>query len=100
MIKTPQRRWYHAAVIAWVAFPLWLAADGAQTGAEDEIDWARAREFWSFRAPVPPVRPVVKNRRWPSQPLDYFILARLETKGLSPSPEAEKRTLIRRATFD
>src|SRR5438128_967861 len=44
--------------------------------------------------------PGVKNKRWPRQRLDYFILARLEEKQLSPSIEPGKRTLIRRATFD
>src|ERR1051325_5356533 len=68
--------------------------------AEDEIDWAKEREFWAFRAPVTQSRPAVKNRHWASQPLDYFILVRLERKNLSPSAEAEKRTLIRRVTFD
>jgi hypothetical protein len=68
--------------------------------AEDDINWAKEREFWAFRSPVTQARPAVKNKRWASQPLDYFILARLEQKNLSPSPEAEKRTLIRRVTFD
>src|SRR4051812_49379658 len=74
--------------------------EGVQTGSDDEIDWARARQFWSFRPPEAHPVPTVKNKRWPSQPLDQFILARLEEKGLAPSPEASKRTLIRRATFD
>jgi hypothetical protein len=75
-------------------------AEGVQTGSDDEIDWAGARQFWSFRPPQPHPLPNVKNKRWPTQPLDRFILARLEEKGLAPSPEAGKRTLIRRATFD
>src|SRR6266481_1577021 len=100
MIKSPQTRWIHATLVASLAIPLLAASDGPQTGADDEIDWAKARQFWSFRAPVAPVRPVIKNTRWSTQPLDYFILGRLERKGLAPSPQADKRTLIRRATFD
>ena len=42
----------------------------------------------------------MKNKSWPNQPLDYFVLARLEQTNLSPSPEADPRTLVRRATFD
>jgi hypothetical protein len=80
--------------------PIGSFAEASQTGSDDEIDWAKAREFWSFRAPSAPLRPVVTNKRWPRQPLDYFVLGRLESKSLSPSPEAEKRTLIRRVTFD
>jgi len=68
--------------------------------AADDIDWAKERQFWAFRPPVAQARPVVKNKRWASQPLDFFILARLEQKNLSPSPETEKHTLIRRVTFD
>lgn len=64
------------------------------------IDWAQEREFWSFRPPQSQSRPAVKNRRWPGQPLDYFILARQEARGLSPAREADKRTLLRRVTLD
>jgi len=66
----------------------------------DEIDWAKERQFWAFQAPKTPDRPAVKNRRWPRQELDYFILAKLEGTGLSPSLEADKTTLLRRAAYD
>src|SRR6185503_13433512 len=69
-------------------------------GAEDSIDWAREREFWSFRPPVAQAPPEVRATRWPKQRIDYFILARLEQRGLASSTEADRRTLIRRATFD
>jgi len=70
------------------------------TGSDDEIDWAKAREFWSFKTPATPPTPKVTNRRWPSETLDHFVLAGLEKKGLAPAAQAEKRTLIRRVTFD
>ena len=44
--------------------------------------------------------PKVKNPTWPRNPIDHFILARLEKEGLTPSPEADKTTLIRRVTLD
>ena len=47
-----------------------------------------------------PRRPTSQAGTWPKSPLDRFILAGLEQKGLAPAPAAEKRTLIRRATFD
>jgi hypothetical protein len=70
------------------------------TPTDDEINWAKEQQFWSFRRPIPQKPPTVKNQSWPAQPLDYFILARLEKKSLAPALEADKRTLIRRATFD
>jgi hypothetical protein len=78
-----------------------LALTQAQVGVSGgEPDWAKERQFWSLRSPKTQARPVVKNRKWPRQPLDYFLLARMEKAGLAPSPEADKRTLIRRLTFD
>jgi hypothetical protein len=69
-------------------------------GSGEQLNWSKEREFWSFRRPLPQSQPVVRNRRWPRQRLDYFILARLEEKQLPPSVEATKRTLIRRVSFD
>jgi hypothetical protein len=66
----------------------------------DEINWKKEREFWAFKAPVTPARPQIKNQRWPSQELDYFVLVKLEEKRISPSQEADKRTLLRRAAYD
>ena len=56
--------------------------------------------FWSFVAPKTPQLPSVKAKWWAQNPLDTFILAKLEEKGLKPAPPADRRTLIRRATFD
>jgi hypothetical protein len=58
------------------------------------------RDHWAFRAPVDPPIPPVKNRAWPRSSLDHFVLAQLEAKGLQAAPAADRRTLIRRATFD
>lgn len=55
---------------------------------------------WSFVKPERPSPPKVENRQWPRNPIDDFILARLETEKLRPSPEADKPTLLRRLTFD
>ena len=67
---------------------------------DDGIDWAKERQFWSFRAPVRHAKPKVQNTRWPSQTIDYFILARLESKNVVPASQAERRTLARRLAFD
>jgi hypothetical protein len=58
------------------------------------------RRFWAFQ-PVQSVKlPAVKNKEWPRSPVDHFILVGLETKGLTPARPADRRALLRRATFD
>ena len=61
---------------------------------------AKDREHWGFQPPARPAEPVVKNRAWPRNAIDYFVLARLEQKGLAPSARSDKLTLLRRVTFD
>jgi uncharacterized protein DUF1553/uncharacterized protein DUF1549/cytochrome c len=63
-------------------------------------DFDGARKFWSFQAVKDPRPPKVKNQAWVKSPIDRFILAKLEEKGLRPAGDADKRALIRRATFD
>ncbi len=58
------------------------------------------RNHWAFRAPVRPPTPSVKDASWPINELDRHILARLESDGLHPQPEADKATLLRRVTLD
>ena len=55
---------------------------------------------WSFLAPTRPALPAVKNTKWARNPIDRFILARLEKEGLQPAPEADRRTLARRLSLD
>lgn len=64
------------------------------------IDWARAREHWAFKPVQAPPVPKPKDAKWPKTPLDAFVLAKLETNKLAPSPMADRRTLIRRASMD
>ncbi|HXT38765.1 MAG TPA: DUF1549 domain-containing protein, partial [Candidatus Angelobacter sp.] len=69
----------------------------------DEIPSAAApdpRNHWSFKAPVRPHIPPVRNKRWVRNAIDDFILARLEEQGFTPSPEADRVTLIRRLSLD
>jgi uncharacterized protein DUF1553/uncharacterized protein DUF1549/cytochrome c len=55
---------------------------------------------WSFQPPKMSAEPVVKDKMWPRNSIDRFVLARLEKEGLRPSPEADKATLIRRLSLD
>src|SRR5262245_18556574 len=72
----------------------------ASTSAPPSLDPAaelrRKKSHWAFQAPVRPALPPVRNRRWVRNPIDQFVLARLEKEGLAPAPEADRTTLIRR----
>ena len=61
---------------------------------------AKYQKHWSLIAPSRPELPAVKNAAWVKNPIDRFILARLEKEGIAPAPEADRRTLIRRLSFD
>jgi hypothetical protein len=61
---------------------------------------AKWSAHWSFIPPVRPATPEVRNERWVRNPIDAFILARLEREGVQPAPEADKVTLLRRLSLD
>ena len=61
---------------------------------------AKWETHWAYVPPTRPPMPEVQHKSWPKNPIDYFILSRLEQEGLKPSPEADKVTLMRRVTFD
>jgi mono/diheme cytochrome c family protein len=61
---------------------------------------ASAKKHWSFQAPLRPAVPTVKNKRWLRNPIDNFVLARLEKEHITPSPEADRATLCRRLYLD
>lgn len=67
---------------------LWI-----ETGAEYQ-------PHWSFITPQKTNLPKVKKTDWPRNPIDHFILSRLNEEALEPSPEADRRVLIRRVTLD
>lgn len=57
------------------------------------------QKHWAFEAPVRHPEPTVKNEAWVRNPIDRFVLARLEREGLTPQSEADRATLIRRVAF-
>jgi cytochrome c553 len=61
---------------------------------------AEKSDHWAFQPLVKPVIPEVKDTTFVFNPIDSFVVAQLENKGIKPSPTADKRLLIRRATFD
>jgi len=84
----------------------WVAAGAPTTRPEPETIppglgiTPEEREWWSFRPLVRPPLPAVAHPELVAQPIDAFLLARLERDGLSFSPPADRATLIRRASFD
>ncbi len=83
----------------WVRMGAPDPRDGAKI-ARAEIDIEKGREHWAFQPVGKPKMPTVKNTDWPRTEVDRFILATLEAKGLSPVEDADRRTWIRRVTFD
>jgi hypothetical protein len=61
---------------------------------------AKWQNHWAFIPPQRPALPALKDAAWPRNPIDHFVLARLEREGLRPAPEASPETLIRRVTLD
>jgi hypothetical protein len=73
----------------------------ATAGRKDEFDLhKRKQEHWAWQPVRPRSLPAVRNQNWPHTPVDHFILAKLEEKGLTPAAPADKRTLLRRIYFD
>ena len=58
------------------------------------------RQFWSLQPLCNPLPPNVQNSSWVQTPIDAFVMAKLEANGLTPAPPADKRTLLRRVTYD
>jgi len=78
-----------------------MGAPDPRTGdAKVQPAKADTHRHWAFQPIKDPVPPVTHNRRWANNAIDRFMLARMESAGVSPSLAADRRTLIRRVTFD
>ena len=74
---------------------------GPVLSSRSAAEWTQQqREFWAFQPIKKPGLPRVQDTAWPRAPIDHFILAKLEEKGLQPARPGDKRTLLRRVTFD
>lgn len=86
---------------AWVKMGApWPESKATNTTTKKVFDLAERKKFWCWQPVKDHSLPVVKQKSWPQSPVDHFILAKLEEKGLSPAPPAEPRTLLRRLYFD
>ena len=111
-MEMPPKKKLSADVIAdfeqWIKMgapdPRGGSVEGASAAAaawkKKEIDIAKGREHWAFQLPAKRPAPTVKNEAWPKTDIDRFVLAKLEEKNIQPVGDAQKRDLIRRATFD
>jgi hypothetical protein len=77
-----------------------ISSPNATASNWQSYDWDAAKKFWSFQPIKKALPPQVKNRSWAKTPIDQFVLAKLEEKGLKPLGDTDRRSLIRRATFD
>jgi hypothetical protein len=75
------------------------AAGDRSEPRESPADPVAGRDHWAFRPLRDAAVPAVASPEWPWSPVDVFVLARLEKANLSPAPEADRRTLIRRVSF-
>jgi mono/diheme cytochrome c family protein len=86
-------------LVTWVKDGAYWPVDDAPKASKNFITAGR-RNFWSFQPLKSPELPKVKDAAWPLNNIDKFVLARLEKDGLTPAPAADRRTLLRRLTYD
>ncbi|MEW6306370.1 MAG: PSD1 and planctomycete cytochrome C domain-containing protein [Verrucomicrobiota bacterium] len=101
-LKMPPKQKLNDAQIADFITWINLGAPDPRTGSSPGAPppAVNGPPHWAFQAVGNPSAPAVRNQRWPQSPIDHFILAKLEARGLKPSLPADKRTLIRRVTYD
>src|SRR5438876_9261375 len=85
-------------LIGWLSQAL-VSASSAASDAKD-LFTAQERSHWAFQSIAHPKPPKIRQTDWVRNPIDAFVLAELEARGLKPAPLADKITLIRRASFD
>jgi len=88
------------ALSEWVKMGAPWPKSAAPVRVQGKQITADMRKFWSFQPLKLPTIPQVKDTSWAKTDIDRLVLAKLEEKGLKPSPQADRRTLIRRATLD
>jgi hypothetical protein len=87
-------------LMTWVRMGAPWPGGGSTVAGPQKFDFEQRRKHWSFQPVRKSFPPVVKRASWPGTPVDRFLLARLEETGLNPAPEADRRTLLRRVTYD
>ena len=106
--EMPPKQKLPASVVAdfekWIKMGAPDPRDGQKglttAGSQKTINFEKARKFWAFQPPRRQSAPAVKNSRWARSVIDRFLLAKMESKRIAPVGDADRYTLIRRATFD
>lgn len=103
-LEMPPKGKLPASVVAdfeqWIKMGAPDPRDRPVVATGTKVDFAEASKLWSFQAPKATPAPAVKQVEWPRRDIDRFVLSKLEHRGLTPSSPADRRTLIRRASFD
>ena len=95
-----QRRGGYRPQLLLVSLFVPLVCGAASSGkSPDEFFSSYQLKHWAFQKVQPPEVPAVRNSEWVRNPIDAFVLAKLEAKGLDPSPRADKTALLRRVYF-
>jgi mono/diheme cytochrome c family protein len=89
-----------AGIAAWVKAGAHWPEGRVLSAFEFTTDTRAGFDWWSLQPVRRPEVPQVQDAAWVRHPIDAFVLAKLEENGLSPAPEADRRTLIRRVKFD
>lgn len=103
-LKMPPREKLSDVVVA--DFEAWVKMGAPDPRNQDggtlmkAVDVERGRRFWSFQQPVLRAPPRVEGSTWPLSDIDRFVLAGLEARRMKPAGQADKRTLLRRVTYD
>jgi hypothetical protein len=91
------------ALVQWVQMGAPWPKENAKSASPSRADFTiteEDRRYWAFQPIGHPQPPAVRGQGWAANPIDTFILAQLDAKGVSPNPPAEPRMLIRRVFFD
>src|SRR5262249_22968961 len=93
-----------ASLSAWVKMGAPMPSTDALASAapkpSNTFSMTQRLQHWCYQPVRAPSVPLVHQTDWPRSPIDCFILARLENEGLTPAPPADKRTWLRRVTYD
>ena len=73
---------------------------GNATAAKKGVDLEKGRTFWAYQPVRDPEIPAVRDTSWPFDPVDHFILAKQEEKGIGPTRDADRHTWLRRVSLD